>query len=384
LALYYADGMSEPKILDLLQTIGMSISAGQLSDLLIKDQRQFHAESAAVVKAGLASSPWQHLDSTGTRVNGKNEQCHILCNPFYTAYCTLPAKDRMTLLRVLAGGADPVFQMNDLALVLLAQLGVTPKWCRTLPTLLPYDQTYTENQLDDVLDGHLPKYGTNLRKNVKEALAIATYRTQTAYPVVALLLCDDAPQFNGLTVQLALCWIHEYRHYKKLTPRFLAHCQHLSQFAKAFWKLYRDLLAYRDHPSPTEADALRAAFDRLFGQTSGYQQLDERLARTLVKKESLLMVLSHPEILLHNNPAELGARQRVRKRDVSLQARTTEGIKAWDTFQTLVGTANKLGVNVYQYFHDRIAQTNVLPSFASLIQERSAALHLAASWATTT
>src|SRR5256714_12412388 len=36
LTLYYADGMSEPKILDLLQTVGMSISAGQLSDMLIK------------------------------------------------------------------------------------------------------------------------------------------------------------------------------------------------------------------------------------------------------------------------------------------------------------------------------------------------------------
>jgi hypothetical protein len=384
LTLYYADGMSEPKILDFLQTVGMSISAGQLSDMLIKDQGRFHAESAAVVKAGLASSPWQHLDSTGTRVNGKNEQCHILCNPLYTAYCTLPAKDRMTLLRVLQGGADPVFQLNALALELLPQLGVSEKWCRTLPTLLPHDQTYTEKQLDDVLDGHLPKYGANLRKSVKEALAIATYRTQTAYPVVELLLCDDAPQFNGLTVQLALCWIHEYRHYKKLTPRFLAHCHILERFAKDFWELYRDLLAYRDHPSQAEAETLRAAFDHLFGQTSGYQQLDERLALTLAKKASLLMVLSHPEILLHNNPAELGARQRVRKRDVSLQARTTEGIGAWDTFQTLVGTAHKLGVNVYQYFHDRIARTNVLPSLAALIHERSATIHLAASWATTT
>src|SRR6266496_3649467 len=115
LALYYADGMSEPKILDFLQTVGMSISAGQLSDMLIKDQGLFHAEHAHVVRAGLSSSPWQHLDSTGTRVNGKNEQCHILCNPLYTAYRTLPAKDRMTLLRVLLGGADPVFEMNDLA-----------------------------------------------------------------------------------------------------------------------------------------------------------------------------------------------------------------------------------------------------------------------------
>ncbi len=126
------------------------------------------------------------------------------------------------------------------------------------------------------------------------------------------------------------------------------------------------------------------AFDHLFGQTSGYGQLDERLALTRAKKEALLMVLSHPELLLHNNPAELGARQRVRKRDVSLQARTREGIGAWDTFQTLVGTANQLAVNVYQYFYDRIAQTNLLPSLAALIQERSAAAHLAASWATTT
>jgi hypothetical protein len=190
----------------------MLISAGQLSDLLIQDQERFHAESAAVVKAGLASSPWQHLDSTGTSVNGKNEQCHILCTSLYTAYCTLPAKDRMTLLRVLAGGADPIFQMNDLALELMAQLGVTEKWCRTLPTLLPHDQAYTESQLDDVLDAHLPKHGANLRKSVKDALAIAAYRTQTAYPVVKLLVCDDAPQFNALTVELALCWIHEYRH----------------------------------------------------------------------------------------------------------------------------------------------------------------------------
>jgi hypothetical protein len=384
LALYYADGMSEPKILDFLQTVGMSISAGQLSDMLIKDQGVFHAERAHVVQAGLSSSPWQHLDSTGTRVNGKNEQCHILCNPLYTAYCTLPAKDRLSLLRVLQGGADPVFQMNALALELMPQLGVSEKWCRTLPTLLSHDQMYTENQLDDVLDAHLPKYGANLRKSVKEALAIATYRSQTAYPVVELLLCDDAPQFNGLTVQLALCWVHEYRHYKKLTPRFLAHCHILEQFAKDFWTLYRNLLAYRDHPNPAEADALRAAFDRLFGQSSGYRQLDERLALTLAKKASLLMVLDHPEILLHNNPAELGARQRVRKRDVSLQARTREGIQAWDTFQTLVGTANKLAVNVYQYFYDRIAQINVLPSLAALIQERSAATHLAASWARTT
>src|SRR6266700_2310644 len=135
LALYYAAGMSEPKILELLQTVGMHISAGQLSAFLIKDQELFHAESVTVVRAGLESSPWHHLDSTTTRVNGKNEHCHVLCNPFYTASCTLPAKDRLSLLRVLQGGAHPAFRLNELALTLLPHLGVAKKWCKKLTQL---------------------------------------------------------------------------------------------------------------------------------------------------------------------------------------------------------------------------------------------------------
>src|SRR2546421_11996964 len=61
LTLYYADGMSEPKILDFLQTVGMSISAGQLSDMRIKDQEQFHAEQAHVLQAGRVRFTLQHL-----------------------------------------------------------------------------------------------------------------------------------------------------------------------------------------------------------------------------------------------------------------------------------------------------------------------------------
>ena len=380
LALYYAAGMSEPKILELLQTVGMHISAGQLSAFLIKDQELFHAESVTVVRAGLESSPWQHLDSTTTRVNGKNEHCHVLCNPFYTAYCTLPAKDRLSLVRVLLGGAEPTFRFNELALDLLKQLGLAQKWCKKLTDLLPQEQDWKENLLDQWLDEHLAKLGEKPRKLLKDALAIAAYRTQQIWPVVELLLCDDAPQCNWLTLELALCWIHEYRHYKKLIPRIPYHRQLLDAFKDRFWKFYRKLVAYRHNPNQEQAESLQGEFEHLFGQSSGYEQLDERLALTLAKKEPLLMALSHPEILLHNNPAELGARQRVRKRDVSLQACTREGIQAWDTFETLVSTAKKLGVNIYQYFYDRIAQTNQLPSLARLIEARSQDLPLSASW----
>lgn len=380
LALYYEGGMSEPKILEVLETVGLSISAGQLSDLLIKEQDLFHAERAAVVKAGLESSPWQHLDSTGTRVNGDNQHCHVLCTQLYSFYCTLPGNDRRSYLRVLLGGADPTFRLNEVAAELLAQLGVSQKWSQQLTAVLPRETDLDEKQLDDLLDRHLPKLGPLVRKDIKDALAIAAYRTQASYPVVRLLLCDDAPQFNWLTLELALCWIHEFRHYKTLIPRFTHHCDLLQEFGKQFWQLYRGLLDYRESPSPAQALALATDFDQLFGTTSGYQQLDECKGRTLKKREQLLMVLSHPEILLHNNPAELGARQRVRKRDVSLQARTPDGIAAWDTFQTLVATAKKLGVNLFQYLHDRITLTYALPSLATLIGERAQLLALGSSW----
>lgn len=55
---------------------------------------------------------------------------------------------------------------------------------------------------------------------------------------------------------------------------------------------------------------------------TGYEALDQRIAKTKAKKDNLLRVLAHPEIPLHNNPAELGARQRVRKRDISFGPRS--------------------------------------------------------------
>jgi hypothetical protein len=47
---------------------------------------------------------------------------------------------------------------------------------------------------------------------------VAAYHAQLEFPVIQLLVCDDAPQFNWLTAELALCWVHEGRHYKKLAP----------------------------------------------------------------------------------------------------------------------------------------------------------------------
>jgi hypothetical protein len=379
LVFYYVGQMSEPKILEVLRGVGVKLSDGHLSDLLIKDQAALHQEKAAVVEAGLRSSPWQHTDDTATRVNGRNQHCHILCNPLYTAYTTLPGKDRLSILDVLRNGRPRTYLLNDEALSYLERVSVSGVTRRRL-LHLPRDTVLDEPTLLDLLEAHLPGLGDQTRKWVLDALAVAAYHAQAEGPVVRLLVCDDAPQFTWLTEALALCWVHEGRHYKKLDPALPQHRQALADFLTDFWAYYDELLAYRQQPTSEERTRLAAAFDTLFARETGYWRLDERIASTCSKKAHLLLVLEHPEIELHNNPAELGARARVRKRDVSFGPRTAEGARAWDTFMTVAETAKKLGVSVYHYLHDRVSGKNQMRSLAEEIDAQAGWLHLGDSW----
>ena len=376
---YHACNVAEPKLLEFLRNVGIVISAGELSNLLIKDQTPFHAEKTAVYAAGLRSSPWQHIDQTSTRVDGVNQQCHVLCNPLYTAFFTTASKDRLSVLDVLRNLGPRTFRFNAEAFELLHALGLA-QWAIRALAAWPQEQDLHEAELSQLLETHLPPFGPQQRRHIQEATAIAAYHHQHEFPVIQLLLCDDAPQFNWLTADLALCWVHDGRHYQKLAPCVPHHQELLAAFKTEYWAFYDQLLAYREQPSPAEKARLTAEFDRLFATTTGYQQLDDRIAKTRLNKTSLLLVLDHPEIPLHNNPAELGARQRVRKRDVSFGPRTTEGAQGWDTFQTLAATAKKLGVSFYHYIRDRVAKTYAMPSLADLITERAAQQPLGRSW----
>jgi hypothetical protein len=383
MVLAFAGQMSEAAILTLLRSVGVQISAGHLSHLLIQDQTAFHAEKGAVYEAGLRSSPWQHCDDTATRVNGQNAHCQVVCNPLYTAYFTTERKDRLTVLDVLRGGAPRVSRVNEEALSYLATLGV-PAAITDVVAGWPRDQDLSEATLAELLATDLPRLGDPHRRWILEATAVAAYQAQTAWPVVRALVCDDAPQFKGLTEDRALCWVHEGRHYKKLTPCLAHHERLLTRFRTRFWNFYAELLAYRDQPAAADRRRLSRRFDRLCATVTGYRALDEQIARTRAKKPFLLTVLAHPELPLHNNPAELGARRRVRKRDVSFGPRTRAGTQAWDTFQTLAATAQKLGVSFYHFVQDRLIRAGQIPALNQLIEERASSLNLGASWSSPT
>lgn len=370
-ALYHGSGMTEPKISEFLDQFDILISDGQISNILVKELELWHDEKDAVVQAGLASTHWQHSDDTGTRVNGQNYHCHILCNPYYTAYFTRPDKSRLTIIHLLQGTAQLQLWLNDQTQVWLEEFKV-PKQSQELIAHWPYETLMSADEMRTLIERDLSHLNDQQQARVWEAAALTAYDVQDKTPQIDILLTDDAKQFSQITPFHALCWIHEGRHYKKLSPVIPYHRQKLDEFLDEFWTFYRELFDFRQHPQPSDKKRLRTRFDKLFSTVTGYELLDQRIAKTKSHAAKLLLVLDFPDLPLHNNPAELGARQRVRKRNISLGLRTQDGLQAWDSFMTIAETAKKLDVSFFAYLYDRVSRAYVLPSLAQLIHEQAA------------
>lgn len=366
LSSHYQSNMTESAIVKTLQTHGILISACTVSRILTDQKEEYHQEKQAIVKEGLASPFPKQMDDTGARVKGKNNFAHILCNSVFTAYFTRPHKDRLTLLEILS--MCPLsFKFNELAFALMKQMKLPVKLLTLLRTQ-QFEVTLNRKNMDALMDGLFPdpKKHIKNRKTILEASAIAAY--QDLPHALRMIVTDEAPQFKEITQLIASCWIHEGRHYKKLTPHFTLHKIYVEAFLKRFWAYYRELLAYKESPDAKKAKRLSQRFDKIFSEKTGYNELDKRIEMTKSRKDSLLLVLQYPELPLHNNAAELGARGQARKRDISFHTMSQKGTEAKDTLMTLVETAKKHGVNVYHYFYDRITQKYELPSLAQLIK----------------
>ena len=305
ISLYYGGNMTQSKIREFLENIGISMSAGYLSNLLIKNPEVFLSEYEEVYTYGLASSPWQHFDQTGARVAGVNYTTNVICNPLYTIYQTTSKKDRLSVLKVLQNTTELEFILNSLTYELLEVFNLPDKWINQLK-LLPQQTAFTETEFNILVDKYLNKLGSQHRSRIYESAAIAFYHQQSNIPVIKTLLCDDAPQFKLITSDLALCWVHEGRHYKKLNPFVAYHQKLLDDFLERFWNYYRELLAYRDSPSQKKAYELELEFWTLFTEKTGYEQLDERKRLTALKVDELLLVLEHPELPLQAESSRVG------------------------------------------------------------------------------
>lgn len=367
--------VTESKILSLLTSIGVKISKGSISNILLKYTDIAHQEKQEILKAGLASS-YVQTDITGARVCGKNKYSNIITNPVFTSYTTSSGKSHLDVLAVFQGldNKDNLnLRYDDLAIEKLKKANIS-KWdTQELDRVLKKDQILTLSDFVSFIKRKIPSLyqKKNIFIKVKAALAGAYYRYQDEFPKVSYLVSDNAPEYNNIAMKLqALCWVHDARYYKKLQPVLDIHKEKLADFIKQYWEFYGQLLAYKKTPSLELAHKIEICFDTLFTSKTDYFQLDKLIMKTFKNKTKLLAVLVNPKIPLHNNLSELGARKKARKRDISYHTMSDKGTKCLDAFMTITQTAMQLNVNVFQYIKQLINNDLNRVTLASLILQK--------------
>ena len=354
---YHQGQTTLPRLLAFLRSVGVAISKRQLQRLLTDRQDAFVGEALAVLRAGLATSPFVSVDDTGARHAGKNGFCTQIGNDWFTWFGTRSSKSRLNFLDLLRAG-HPDYVLNETAFAYLRDRGLSGL---LIAGLAEAGQTHFADQA--AWQAHLCRVG--IAASAKPGLAViqdvgqiategALWGSIHAHGFLrdAVLLSDDAGQFA--VGRHALCWVHAERLVHKLDA-FNDQQRWAQQRVRGLvWDFYASLKAYRLNPDKRRAGALRARFDRIFRRRTGFATLDRLLARLHSNKAELLMVLERPEIPLHTNGSENDIRCYVTRRKVSAGTRSSDGRDSRDAFLGLAKTCDKLGIPFWDYLGSRL------------------------------
>jgi hypothetical protein len=368
--------VTQSKLLYFLKSAGIEISSGSLNNILLEQSIMYELERKAILQAGLTVGAYAGMDSTCTKQNGQQLYTQIINNELFTVFSSRSHKSRLSVLSVLQDTEESqlFMSLNADSIELLDVFCLSRQDKNSLHQIFEEGKIYTKAQVEQIITEQLPalRAKENMFHRLLEALAIGYYHNQTTYPKVERLITDDAGEYKKIANSIHfLCWVHDARHYKKLTPFIEVHRQIFEEFKKKYWEFYNKLLGYGENPNENKAAELEKEFDCLFTSRTDYFQLNQRIEKTFANKKQLLAVLKFPFVPLHNNASELAARRVVTKRKISLHTINDLGTTTKDAAMSIVETAKKLKVNVIEYLSDRISGKNQMTALADLIYTNS-------------
>src|SRR5829696_6546316 len=356
------------RLLVQLRALGIRIAKGQIIALLTAHKDGFHAETDAILEAGLATARWVTVDDTGARHAGRDETTTHIGDDRFAWFATRPSKSRLSFLELLRAG-HPEYVINAAAVAYMVEHAVPET---VIAALLAHERrTFTDEarwgaHLDDL------RLGAGSRRLVTEAALVGAIAARGLL-ADTVIVSDDAGRFDVLTH--ALCWVHAERHLRRVACATAEQQRLVDLQRQLVWWFYRDLKLYKEEPDPARRAALKQRFGRIFGRVTGFAELDEAVARLRANRAELLVVLDRPEIPLHTNGSENDIRGFVTKRKISGETRSAAGKRARDTFLSLLKTCAKLGLSFWDYLGARlkIPEADAVPWLPDLIRQRAAA-----------
>src|SRR5215212_9390657 len=366
LALHTQGQVTTERLTDLLNGIGLSISKRQVVRLLTSDLEMFEQEDHAVLEAGLASSPYLTVDDTGARHARRPGVTTQIGGERFCVFRTSRSKSRLNFLTLLRASRED-YVVNQAALDYLRAQPVEAVVIARLTKLQGQVFSSDLEWLEQLARCSINIFDRPLLQLLNEAAtwgAIRHHRLMETTVVVS----DDAGQFRVATH--ALCWVHAERHLQKLMPASPKQAKAVELVRETLWCFYRSLKLWKQSPTPGAEASFRRQFDRIFGQRTGYKDLDALLARLARRKGELLRVLARPEIPLHTNASENDLRACVIKRKISGGTMSADGRMARDVMLGLLKTCRKLGLSFFAYLGDRLGLNGDqprIPPLASLV-----------------
>lgn len=358
-------GVTQPQLIEQLLGFGVSISSGELNNLLIMRKEAFHEEKIAVFEAGIEHSDYLNTDDTGARHNGKNGYCTHIGSPLFTYFESTESKSRINFLEILRGRHKDYILSSEAFMYAFEQ-----NISENVQDLL---EKFEDRRFKDKSQWELflKKQKITSEKDRKIATEAALLGSAIAHGLSPdmKIMSDAAGQFNILIH--ALCWIHEERHYRKFIA--LTEAEHIliAGIRDMIWDLYEDLKRYKKASGLVHRQDVEGGFDALFNCETESVAINDLLRKTKARREGLLRVLDYPYIPLHNNDSERDIREYVKKRKISGSTRSELGRKARDTFTSLKKTCKKLGICFWDYLRDRLGMYNQIPPLPKIIAKKA-------------
>ena len=369
---HYHGQVTMPRLVEMLQDIGIVISKRQVVRLLNEDNEPFVNESDEVLRAGLSNAPWISVDDTGARHKAKNGYCTQIGNAHFTWFGTTYSKSRANFLGLLRAGYND-YVINAEALAYMRQRNLAE---HVITRLAEHPDQYFADQ--DAWTAHLKKLGITKLKIKPKSVEIATegalWGSIKAHGLLpnTVIVSDDAGQFN--VGDHGLCWVHAERLIHKLDTFTDKQRKAQRHIRSLIWHFYRALKAYKLAPSEKRKASLTARFDRIFTRRTGFVALNHLLKRLHDNKAELLKVLERPEIPLNTNISENDVRCHVTKRKISGGTRSDLGRRCRDVFLSHLKTCKKLAISFWDYLGARLSVPDhcEVPYLPDLVKHRCA------------
>lgn len=368
---YHQGQTTIPRLVALLQMLGLTISERQVVRVLNDAKGLFIEEARDVLRAAFRTAAWISVDDTGARHKGKNGFCTQMGNDFFTFFATTMSKSRLNFLELLRAGYTD-YVLNNAAFTYMKERNLA----QTVIMMLAAHpcQRFADAK---AWRTHLEQLGLMDQKAHPDPVLIATegalWGAIADYGFLgdAVILSDDAGQFNVGTH--ALCWVHAERLIYKLNAFTDAARDAKEQIRTLVWAFYKDLKAYKATPTTNAQTKLRRRFNDIFSKKTGFVALDRLLIRLRANKTELLKVLEHPEVPLNTNGSENDIRCQVTRRNISGTTRSDQGRDSRDAFLSLTKTCMKLDISFWDYLGDRlqILPKGSVPYLPDLVSARS-------------